>query len=265
MWAVCDDWFGILQPPNERDAIAMIWVGVDESGSHSNSPCLCVAACVGSAARWTRFKNEWTPYATQYGEAGYHATAAKDSHNRILVQMVADIFQSGGFALRIAYEDVKAEVSQRHRSMFGEEYAMGIWVAIRFLASLCKLQHIDWLAYVIEDGHRGAPKAKEIFNAIKREPVGHPSRYNVYSDTWVGKEELTTHPADLVSHEWAKAYGKPDSEAIATLRAADWLFKDYTRDALAEAGRETDGVLKADKQFRDKQRLDRRRRRKGQR
>jgi hypothetical protein len=262
-------WLNLLQPYAVRGAIAMLRVAIDESGSHGGSPVLTVAVCVGSDARWSRFREAWLPYAQKYAaKGGYHAAKATRSDNEILANLIAEIFPSGGFALRIAYADMKAEVPPAFRARFGDEYALSIWVGIRVLSAICDKQGHDWLAYVLEDGHKGVKgtaKVKQLFHAIKQEPPDSPFRYHVFSDTWVGKEELITHPSDLISHEWAKAYGKPeDSEILAKLRGADFLLKDYSRDALADAVRETSHFLKAEKQSRDRERLDKYRKRKGQ-
>lgn len=246
----------------------MLTVGIDESVTHGESPILCVAACIASADGWTRFRGAWLPHAMKYAaKGGYHATKAHDPDNLILAGLMEELLPSAAFAIRISCADMRAVVSHNIRSEYGDEYTILVWTGIRFLSKLCDLQGVDWLAYVLEDGHKGrkgTAKIKQMFNAIKQEAPGTQMRYHVYSDTWVGKEELITHPADLISYEWARAHGRPEeSEILAAFRRADYLLKDYTRDALEEAVRDTESFERAYKAGQNFLRRERRRERKG--
>jgi hypothetical protein len=153
----------------------------------------------------------------------------------------------GGVALSIGYDDMREVLPSNQRSVFGEEYAVGVMITMKFLSAVIEERGLfELLAYVVEDGHKGAAKAKSLFEAVKQFPLTDPRRMHVWSDTWVGKEEITTHAADLMSFIWASDYGAAiDGETVSRLRrSGNFLFKHYRREAIENAVENNKELLK---------------------
>jgi hypothetical protein len=224
----------------------VIWVGIDESGTHDGAQALTIAACVGTATEWQRFKDAWAPFAKKYERKGYHATKASDSDNRVLGRLMCEHL-SAALAFRTPYAASRALVSSDLRSQVGNEYTLAVRIVVDVLAHIAAQNDVDWISYLIEDGHPGAARTKQEFEQKKALRPGDPFRKRVYSDTWVGKEELITHPADLLSYEWGTALGRESSTPNLDLFRAQEKFHltDYKPDDMAEAVRQTVDTLKA--------------------
>jgi len=227
------EWLGLIQPNEPRGYIAVLKVVLDESGTHETSKSLCVAGCVGNYHQWSRFSREWTPRAKKY-KYGFHATVGSESDNKFLAHLMVKHLKFG-FTVNFDYEDVRAVVSQPFRSRYGSEYAIAVRTAVGFMSEVCVIEGWKHVAYVIEDGAKGCEHVKKWFRDMVALPLSHPDRLRVYSDTWVGKGDVTTHAADLLSHEWARVYAGETSEIIPTLPTEKFYLHNETREELIGA------------------------------
>jgi hypothetical protein len=222
----------------------MYRVAIDESGSHEGAPALVVAACLMTSTQWGHFGREWGPTARKYPK-GFHATDAVPEDRERLAD-VLDRRLEVAMAISIDYEEFKALVPQKIKSAFGSEYVSGIRAIAVTLAGWCEKNRINWLAYILEVGHKGEGSAKQFFDEIVRRPHTH-----VFSHTWVGKENLITHAPDLIAYELARCYGKPHSATLTRLEPR-LLCTHFDRESLASAAETGMGTLKAYERLRDK-------------
>lgn len=227
------EWLGMIQPSEPQGYIAVITVAIDESGTHAKAKSLCVAGCVGNYHEWKRFSREWTPRAKKY-QYGFHATKARDADNQFLAQLIVKHLKFS-FAVNFDYDDVRAVVGQPFRSRYGSEYAIGVRTSVGFMNEVCVMEGWKTVAYVIEDGARGADHVKQWFADMKALPMSHPDRLRVYSDTWVGKEDVTTHAADLLSYEWGRVYEGATSDIVPRLPKDRFYLHNETRAELLGA------------------------------
>jgi hypothetical protein len=246
------EWVALLLPFNSNGGIAVLWIGTDESGTHGG-PVLAVAGMFGTGSQWQSFRAAWTPYAAQYKD-GYHAKEAKSGHNEALARLMRQHLMTG-FSIRMSYADIREIVPPKVRSQTGEEYFIGMVTMTKLFALITDQLNVAEIAYVIEAGHRSAGNVGKMFDYLVTLPVGHPDRLKVHSASWVGKEEIITHPADLISNAWTGAYVQ-HPEAIALVHELghdDFIkFHHYTRDQIAGAVKDTESALKRIKWLRKK-------------
>ena len=229
----------------------MYKVSVDESGTHRGAAAMCVAFCLSTSTQWRAFTREWEPYARKY-PGGYHATKASDADNDALTGLVLRRVQ-GLAAFTFPYDDFKELTTPAIRSEYGNEYAFGVRMCLAAVDRWCGREGKRWVSWVLEAGCPGSDHVKVLFDKLLLEP--EEERYHVFSHRWVGKEELITHPADLVAYEVERCYRGP---ASARLTALGVQHRDFKRDDLASAVKIGTEKIKRGKWDRQRARAERR-------
>ena len=233
----------LLPYGDQNGVIAMYAAAIDESGTHAGAPMLSVACCVATSGQWERFREEWSPTAARY-KNGYHAKDGTHADNLELTRLINKHIEAG-FAIRIAYKIAK-RIPLEIRSRYGGEYPACIRACVGSVSAWCDQNKIEWVAFVIEDGHKSVDAAKNYFEYLKA--ASGAERRHVWSDTWVGKGELTVHPSDLIAHEWAQSYGGSPSLLLAQLPriiCVDWNEEEL--DTAIRDGRKSVAKLKRDR------------------
>jgi hypothetical protein len=233
----------------------MLKAAVDESGSDDRSSVLCVACCLATARQWRRFSNRWYPYAAKYPK-GYHATKARDSDNEALAGIMEEEL-TAALAITINYQDVKAIVPDKLRGRFGEEYATCIRAVVMLLQNWCEKHNERWVALVLESGHRGQSAANNYIESILPDPYWH-----IWSHTWARKEELVTHPADLVAHVIATSFARKPSPLVGRIRKAI-VHRHFTEGDLKEMVEHGERTVREYERRRDSERAKRKSSRRG--
>jgi hypothetical protein len=214
-----------LQP--EDGVIAVFKVAIDESGSHGDSPALCVAGCLADVGNWAGFCHSWRPRAAAYAERGFHATIARDADNAFLAELIAQWLNC--FAVTVPYSTYKAVVPPKLRSKFGGEYGIGVRLIAIVFHDVSGRLNLGRMAYVLEAGHPGQGSARKFLDEVTLDPAWH-----VQSHTWVGKEEIITHAPDLVAHLAAAARAGSRSPLLDVI-GSRLTIHDYTAAELRKA------------------------------
>lgn len=180
--------------------IVMIKAAIDEAGAHRGAPALVVAVCAAEVDRWKRMILEWEEIAP----ADYHAKSASDETNLALAEIMRKYLagpEDGLAAVHTVSEAIfKKYASHRFQSQYGGPYGYAATIAVLDVTIWSREVGGGWADFVIEDGHRGAPYMKQVFgrimgnDALRRE-------FGVYQHSWVGKGDISVHPADLLSHD----------------------------------------------------------------
>ena len=202
--------------------MAPIIVGVDESGTHNHAPCICVAAVFGRQQQWNQLARDWGPRARYYEEhrKPYHATGALDKDNALLAQVTARWL--GGLALTIDYETFQDVVTHHIKSKWGAEYQTALRAIAYILANYVHHEHIDWMTWVLEAGHSEQSAANKYLGELVERRPG----FRILSFRWADKRDITTHPADVASHVFARVQAGetvPLADTLATaIRHRHW-------------------------------------------
>jgi hypothetical protein len=206
------------------EIITVLKVAVDESGSHQDSPAICVAACFANAAQWRTYESSWRPTAEKYLPKGYHAAEASDADNAVLATILAQTLK--GIVITISYDDFREVVTKNIRSVFGAEYNAAVRACAYTLRHWCDRYRVPYMTWVLESGHKGESSVNTFLSAIRRD-----RSWRIWSHEWVGKEDLVTHASDLVSHEVAACYGRPASPLLESM-GPEIVRRHFTRKEL---------------------------------
>ena len=213
------DWLSTILLDHDAGIVAVIRAVIDESGTHAKSPVLSVAACCGTSRQWQLLAEKWHPaLRDELGNVErYHAKDASPELNLYLAELIVRHMDCA-YAYVISDDEYREYASHDHRSLYGSSYELGITAVYVYLN-----QHYETvgrpqkIAYIIEDGHANVAPVKNIFSHMTADPESR-KKYSVLSVTWVGKEEPTIHPADLIAHETATRWGTKESRVLTTLR-----------------------------------------------
>ena len=170
---------------------------MDESGSHEGAPCIAVAACFGEKPEhWKQYERDWADTAKAYQKRPYHATDARPEDNALLASIVARWLS--GLAITISYSDFDAVVPHRTRSIYGAEYTTSMRALIHVLAHFSHGRDIPWVKWILEAGHPEQPMVDKLLTESH-------GKAHIWSHEWVGKNDISTHAADLLAHLAAAA------------------------------------------------------------
>ena len=126
-------------------------------------------------------------------------------------------------ALLVSERRFKLYAPHRFQSRYGGAYGYLVTLGALHIMAYSKDVHAGRVAYVIERGHKGEPYIDQVFRRV----VANPQLQNAYlvdSHTWVGKDDIRTHPADLLSHEAASWAGGETSPAWEKLNQFAHVF-----------------------------------------
>lgn len=194
------DWLDYSVRWDEGEILVVMKVTVDESGTDDQAPCIAVAVCYAlKPEHWREYKRDWSPTAKKYEDEGFHAVDADAADLQVLAKATANWL--AGFALTIGYDDFDAVVPHRVRSQFGAEYATAIRVMLHSFTDYClKNDILGGFTLVLESGHAEQPAVDKTLTATANARGPGGARSALWSHQWVGKEDITTHCADLFSH-----------------------------------------------------------------
>ena len=242
------EWLSIMSPP--RDGVIVVFkIAFDESGTHGCTH-LTVSAIVGKPVHWTQVEKDWAPTAAKYAK-GYHAADAKDTDNALLASILVRWLY--GYTISIAYADF-SHATNDVKSEFGSIYVTALRALTLNLKENAERHSVITQAFVLESGHKEEASAHLYLSKL----ITNRLDFRVYSQTWVGKENLATHPADIAAYVMGSTYTAAPSPLRTEVSKVVTAIE-LSRESLLEILADAPAVVRDNKKARERRRIERKR------
>lgn len=172
-----------------RRCVAVIEAYVDESGTHSGSPILSVAAYAGRHEQWTEFLSEW-------GEQDFHAKENQYDKLKPRLFDVIDLCKLEGIAAWVRPEEFNQHAAPELRSNLGNAYAVCAFSCAIGVCKWARENSIGPVSFVVEKGQPNAEYVERVLKALMDD-----QHYGIASVASVGKREFVQLvTADFLAH-----------------------------------------------------------------
>ena len=195
-------------------AVQMVEAYFDESGSHENSPVLCVAgyiiekdACIQLDAEWKRVLDSYgLPYFRMSSCAhGTKPLDALSSEQRIAVEkeVIAIMRQHVAYGIAVTVQPKSFYALIPKNENWGDPYTLCVHTCLIAVRDwIRKTQYNGKIAYFFESGHCNQPQANRIMNDVFGNPKLRDS-YHYSSHTFADKQEVRPlQAADMIAWQW---------------------------------------------------------------
>ena len=232
----------------------MLEAYLDESGTHKNSPIMCIAGYVLEPAQCLKLDEAFAEVLREHnleffhmGDCAHGAKAFKKVPKPTRIAIARRMIETiklrvrVGVAFSIAEADYDFVVPERHRDFLGSAYtfcAQALFQTIAFWADAQKI--VEPIAYFFESGHANQPEANRFLNYIMNNPAWDDLRklYRYRSHTFANKRDLRPlQAADILAWQWLQNYNRKPAQYrmdFASLLGVTHFFKHLDRDQLAE-------------------------------
>jgi Protein of unknown function (DUF3800) len=198
------------------DCIMMVNAYFDESGTHANSPVVCVAGYLYEAEQALRLDDEWREILQQFGLTHFHAVdcahrvgefaaISKRDRDELSARLVGAIRRRMTIGIAVSLSDTDFGAVDVGNWHFDGAYPLcALWALAGVVAWADKRQYSGKISYFFEKGHRHQAKTQGAIDMLHERPSG--DRYlRFHSATFVGKKDLRPlQSADMLAYEWGK-------------------------------------------------------------
>jgi hypothetical protein len=201
--------------PGGGAAVPLVEAYFDESGSHDDSPVLCVAGYIMEAEEAKRFGSEWRAVLEPHGLSAFHmvdcahgneefADIPKPTRIEIATQCIALVnrYAWAGLGASISAAEY-AELMPEHPNL-GGAYNFLLWnclFGVRHWLDVTKWEHD--VAYFFEAGHKHQGEANRIMDLAFRDPAARAQLHHAGHAFVDKKKSPAIQAADLFAWQLA--------------------------------------------------------------
>lgn len=171
--------------------VAVLESFMDESGTHAGAPVLCVASCLGSHEKWTKFLAKW-------GTPDFHS---RNPRSNVLKPKLCDLINGCELDIVVSHLEpvgYKTKTSNQWRSAIGNAYAV---CAFGCAIGARKVFPHDKVAHVVAAGQ---PNAEWVERTLKALALRPDFRGFIVSVALAQISEFVQlHVADFIAHSWS--------------------------------------------------------------
>jgi hypothetical protein len=190
----------------------------DESGTHANSPVMCVAGYLFTEEQALHLDREWAETLTEFGLSCFHmadcAHGVKEFSNldgkkrtELVIRLVGIIKRRMEIGIAVSISETDFGRIDAPNWERGGPYALA---ALQVLAAVVswadKYSYTGKISYFFEAGHKHQSLTNNAINLLRERDQKRGANYLRYhSHTFAGKTDLRPlQAADLLAYEWQK-------------------------------------------------------------
>src|SRR5579863_4180303 len=230
----------------------MLEAYLDESGTHRNSPVMCIAGYVLDSEQCKKLDAEFAEVLHKHGLEFFHMgdcahgakafkTLSKPDRIAIARRMIETIKLrvNVGVAVAIAEADYNAVVPEKHRIFLGTAYTYCTQAVLELIGQWADSKDFTGtIAYFFESGHANQSEANCFLHHIMTAPEHKRLQkfYRYGSHTFANKRDIRPlQAADILAWQWLKNHNlrpvKRRMDFLSLMRAPH-LFKHLNREQL---------------------------------
>ena len=205
----------------------MIQAYIDESGTHRQSPVVCTAGYIFSAAKATKFTRKWNRELRKLGLDYFHTVdcvqgvgpyaemeeGEPDVLCRKLIALIKDCAMQG-VAVCLSEDEYNEKAPPGFRKQYGSYYTASVNMCMQGIARWAdENQYEGKIAYFVEKGHEHWKEANRLLRAAAVDPI-NAERLRYDSLTFVPKGEMSRpcEAADYFAWHVRKHFGLKQPE-----------------------------------------------------
>jgi hypothetical protein len=179
-----------------RRCVIVVEAFLDESGTHGNSPVVCVAGYMGEHEEWKRFEECWDPILRSANIDCFHAKEPRCDPLRPHLVECLKKSKIRGRIVSVGVPTYKHNVAHGAKSVIGNAYAACAFACAGKIGTLAKERNLGPVAFVIEDGQ---PNVEYVRATLER-LIGNDD-FNVASVAVAKKRDFVPlQAADFLAH-----------------------------------------------------------------
>ena len=179
-----------------RRYIAVLWVYLDESGTHKGAPLLSVAGYMGCEREWHEFEKEWCPHLKKANVPYFHAIDPKCSSLKPLLASAITKRNLRGIICSIKPDDYKLYASSQFKGTLGNAYAICAFMCALHISDWAKDNNLGSVSFIIEAGQPNADHVEHILKSMIND-----ANFNIAGVMMAKKDEfIPLQTADFISH-----------------------------------------------------------------